>query len=344
MRKMMKKSLFIIGFCLLLILLSNSKVNAETVKNVTTIEELKTAFEEKTAIDGNTIKLTDNIILTDVVLDIKIPEITIDFNGKTIECKGNGGVRIFNKVTFKDSSTTNRVYWGGIIFNHKRSSSISVQPNAELIIDSGKFVDGGIATVGGKLYNAGKLTINDASFSTTRTEPAYKYNYMISLSRNSECVINRGEFSHTDTLIYIGDGRYSNNCKLTINGGNFNCLDSDAIEIHTFYPYVDKDNNKKIITPKITLNNCNIKATHTAISFWGGCTDEEFKNVDTKILTILGGTYTNSATSLGSTFEIRCYENPYTYFNPKDFVLQGGTFESLKKSIGAIRLLGPRKR
>lgn len=342
--RVLKVVVLILFFNLLILFFNQSSVKAVEVNTISTMEELKAAFGEKAIIDGSIIKLTDNIILEDSVLNIKIPEVIIDFNGKTIECKGNGGIGIYNKVTFKDSSTTNRLYWGGFIFNHEKNSSINVNINAELIINNGKFVDGGIATTGGKLYVAGKLTINDATFSTTRTEPAYKYNYMISLSSNSECVINSGEFSHSDSIIYIGGSKYSNKCKLTINGGNFNCLYTDAIEIMTFYPYVDKDNNKKIITPKITLNNCNINAKHTAIGFWGGCTDGEFKDADTKILTILGGTYKCSAASYGSVFEIRTYANPNTYFNPKDFVLQGGTFESLNNTNGAIRLIGPRKR
>lgn len=168
---------------------------------------------------------------------------------------------------------------------------------------------------------------------------------MISLGPESECIINNGEFSHTDTIIYVGGSQYSNKCKLTINGGNFNCLNTDVIKIYTFYPYENNtNNNKEVITPQIILNNCNMSAKHTAIGFWGGCTDDEFKDADTKILTILGGTYRCSEESLGDVFEIRTYSDPYTYFNPKDFVLQGGTFESLSNSTGAMRLLGPRKR
>ena len=344
MKKFLTYTLLILFFSFAILFFNQSSVNAAEESTVNTLEELKTALEEKAIIDGNTIKLIDNIILKDNVVDIKIPETIVDFNGKTIECSGTGGIRIFNKLTFKDTSTTNRLNWGGIIFNHERSSSITVWPGAELIIDNGKFVDGGIATTGGKIYVSGKLTINDAVFSTNRTEPAHEYNYMLRLGPDSECIVNGGEFSHTDTIIYIGGSKYSNNCKLTINAGNFNCSYGDAIEIYTFYPYVDTDGNKEVITPKITLNNCNIEATHTAIGFWGGCTDEEFRNENTQILTILGANYKSSKQNNGSPLEIRTYADPNTYFNPKDFVLQGGTFETLSDGLGAIRLLGPRKR
>lgn len=354
MKKIFKYVLSILFFSLIILFFNQTLVKAAETNTISTMEELKTAFGEKATIDGNIIKLTDNVTLQDDIFDIKIPEVVVDFNGRTIECKGNGYIRIYNKVTFKDSSTTNRLDWGGVIFNRDSGESINVCLNAELIIDSGNFIDVG-ARNSWNIYVSGKMKINDATFSTNRTEPEGQLHYMIYLGPDSECIINDGEFSSLDSIItiggsqyrndsiYTGDRHYSNRCKLTINGGNFNCLNSGAIDIKVFYPYVDKDNNKEIITPKITLNNCNINAKHTAIGFWGGCTDEEFKDADTKILTILGGTYTSSEESFGSAFEIRTYTTPNTYFNPKDFVLQGGTFESLG-SIGAMRLLGPRKR
>lgn len=340
MKKILKNVLMILLFSLTILFFYQSLVKAET-KKVSTTEELKTAFNGNATIDGNIIKLTNNIILKDDALNINIPELIIDFNGKTIECKEKAHLVILNNATFKDSSTSNRLEWGGIIFN---GGTINVWTNVELIINSGKFIDAG-ADTDSKVYVSGKLTINDATFSTTRTEPAYKYNYMIRLGAACECIINGGEFSHTDTIIYVGGSKYSNKCKLSINGGKFNCSNTDAIEIYTFYPDENKETGKKdVITPKITLNNCTINAKHTAIGFWGGCTDEEFKDVDTKILTILGGTYTSSEKSYGSPFEIRTYSDPNTYFNPKDFVLQGGTFESLNKSNAAMYLYGPCKR
>lgn len=350
--KVLKILLFIAILCLAFLFFNQSPVKATEAN---TIEELKAILGEKGIISGNTIKLTDNIVLKDEVLDIKVPEIILDFNGKKIECRENGYIKIHNKATFKDTSTKNRLDFGGVVFNRDNGESINVCSNAELIIDNGKFIDVGAKT-SWNVYVSGKMKINDATFSTNRTKPEGQLHNMIFLGPDSECIINNGEFSSMDSIItiggsqyindsiYTGDRHYSNKCKLTINGGSFNCLNSDAIDIKVFYPYVDADGNKEIITPKITLNNCNINAKHTAIGFWGGCTDVEFKDADTKILTILGGTYTSSKESYGSTFEIRTYANPNTYFNPKDFVLQGCTFESLNDSIGAMRLLGPNKR
>lgn len=339
MRKILRYVLMILFFSIVALFFTPSSTEATTT-TIKTMDELKTAFEGKATIEGNIIKLTDDLVIENVTLNIEISEVVIDFNGKMIECRKSGHIRVFNKATFKDSLNLSRLEWGGVNFN---GGSINVWTNAELIINNGKFIDGGVDT-DSKLYVGGKLIINDATFSTTRTEPAYEYNYMIRLGPGSECIVNGGEFSHTDTIIYVGGSKYSNNCKLSINGGKFNCLYGDAIKIYTFYPYVDADGNKEVITPKITLNNCNIEAKHTAIGIWGGCTDEEFKDENTQILTILGGTYQSSKQNNGSPLEIRTYADPYTYFNPKDFVLQGGTFETLSDGLGAIRLLGPRKR
>ncbi len=350
MKKVLRYVLIILLFGLVFLSLNQKTVNANEVIeivieniNINTMEELKTAFGGKATIDGNTIKLTENIVLTDNPLDIEIPEIVIDFNGKTIECKKYARISLYNKATFKDSSTTDRSKWGGIILNNESTDSIFVMDNAELVINSGRFIDGGTKTYS-KLSINGKITINDATFSTTRTESVYNYNTMISLSASAECIINGGEFYNTDSIIETGGSKYACGSKLTINGGSFKCLNSDAIRIYSFYPYVDGNNKKQLITPKIVLNNCKIEAKSTAIGFWGGCTDEEFKNADTKILTVNGGIYTGLETSQGSPLEIRTYADPKTYFNPKDFILKGGTFESLKDSVGAIKLYGPSKR
>lgn len=235
-------------------------------------------------------------------------------------------------------------------------AKIKVLENAELTIENGKFVAGNkdYNTYSRLLYIAGKLIINDATFSTERLKSVpYYENYMIFLDSNSECVINNGDFTNAETLIKIGnvpvwDGKdyyddiFFNKCKLTINGGKFSCLDESAIKIYAFYPYSE---NKEIVTPKIQLNNCDIKSKNSAIIFYGGCTEEEFVKENTKILTILGGTYTCSEQSTGAPIEIQTeHSDISTYFNPKDFVLQGGTFESLNNTNGALGLIGPRKR
>lgn len=115
MRRILKYVLLILLFSLAILFLNQLSVNAAEVITVNTLEELKTALgENDTIVEGNTIKLTDNVILEDF-LNVNIPELIIDFNGKTIEM--TSGIIIYNKVTFKDSSTADRFNWGGIIFN-----------------------------------------------------------------------------------------------------------------------------------------------------------------------------------------------------------------------------------
>lgn len=114
MKKILTYTLLILFFSFAILFFSQSSVNAAEESAVNTLEELKTALEEKAIIDGNTIRLTDNVILKDM-LNIKIPELIIDFNGKTIEMTST--MMIYNKITFKDSSTADRFNWGGIIFN-----------------------------------------------------------------------------------------------------------------------------------------------------------------------------------------------------------------------------------
>lgn len=112
--KLLKIVLFMAILCLAILFLNQLSVNAAEVSTVNTLEELKTALEENAIVEGSTIKLTDNVILKDF-LNVKIPELIIDFNGKTIEM--TSGMIIYNKVTFKDSSTADRFSFGGIIFN-----------------------------------------------------------------------------------------------------------------------------------------------------------------------------------------------------------------------------------
>lgn len=136
MKKILKISLFIIVFCLLLILFSNSKVQA-VVETVTTVQQLQAVMgaTEYSTIDGTTLKITDNFTwnLTDDV-DIKIPELIIDFNGKEIKIENIAifsTIRIEGKVIFKDSQGEK----GGIYCN----TIIAVNEGSELIIENGQY-------------------------------------------------------------------------------------------------------------------------------------------------------------------------------------------------------------
>lgn len=328
MKKYFKYVMLISFFSFAILLLNQSSVEATTIKTISTMEELKTAFEGKATIEGNTIKLTDNVILKDNPLGIEISEMVLDFNGKTIECKDSGAIYLYKKATLKDSSTTDRTNWGGIKF-FSRAAYIKVEENAELIIDNGQFIDNYSNLNNEIVLVMGKLKINDATFSTIRTEIEEGWSRsMIALRENSETVINNGNFSNIDKIIGVepSNGSDKNNSKLTINGGNFKSLEKTPISIDSLYPYKDENNNKKVITPKIVLNNCYVEGKYEALEFSGGCTDEEFRNVDTKVITILGGTYICSEYGYAA-FEIHTKVDDGCYFNPKDFVIKNGTFD-----------------
>ena len=325
MKKFLKYILIILFFSLIILFFNQTLVKATTLKDINTMEELKNAFEEKATIEGNKIKLTDNVIIKDNAYNIKIPELIIDFNGKTIECKET--IYICNKTILEDNSTKDGSNWGGIIFS--TNNSVDVREGAELIINNGKYIDSD-KDKNIMLYVEGKLTINDAIFSTNKTTDFMFKNTMINLGANCEVVINNGNFTHVSKIIDDSTESlaYEHNYKLTINGGSFISTGKmpGTIGISSIYPYVDENNNKEIITPKVVLNNCYVENDYIAVEFTGGSTEEEFKDADTNILNILGGTYKCSEKGIAA-LHISNNLSPLTYFNTKDVVIENGTFE-----------------
>ena len=139
MKKILKISLFIIVFCLLLILFSNSKVQAADVVTVTTVQELQevmgaTAYS---TIDETTLKITDNFTWTiSNDIEIKIAELTIDFNGKEIRIENN----VHNKLGLNNNITLTE---GKVILNDSQGKTggiycignfINVKNNSEYLL------------------------------------------------------------------------------------------------------------------------------------------------------------------------------------------------------------------
>ena len=108
------------------------------------------------------------------------------------------------------------------------------------------------------------------------------------------------------------------------NSARYKRYQREITEVVEFY--VDEDNNKQIITPKVILNNCYVENDYIAIEFTGGSTEEEFKDVDTNILNILGGTYKCSEKGIAA-LHVSNNLSPFTYFNTKDVVIEKGVFE-----------------
>ena len=135
--KLLKKVLFLTFLCFSILLLVQPKASAETV-NITTVQELQEAMGATaySTIEGTTLKITDNFTwtITDDV-DIKIPELIIDFNGKELKIENISifsTIKIEDKVIFKDSQGEN----GGIYCN----TIIAVNEGAELIIENGTYI------------------------------------------------------------------------------------------------------------------------------------------------------------------------------------------------------------
>lgn len=212
MKQILKTSLFIFVFGLLMIIFSNSKVKAVT-KTVTTIQELQEAMGAipYSTIEGTTLKITDNFTCsTPYEIDAKIPELTIDFNGKEIrienEQKTNLGIRLSEgKITLKDSQGET----GGI---YSTGNFMYLEYGTELIIENGKYTAGHVQKVenglitnldNGLIKNqGGNITIKNGKFDTVK--------YAILLECNSgKTVIDNGNFTGNGYFVEVRSRRNS---------------------------------------------------------------------------------------------------------------------------------------
>ena len=199
MKKFFKANLFILGFSLLLLFLNTSKVDA-TVKTLKTLQELQETMgaTEHSIIDGTTLKITSNFswtIPTEDNNNIKIPQLTIDFNGKEIKVlndkETNIGIHLLEgKVIFKDSQEGT----GGIF---SKGNFICLDNQSELLIENGKYTAGHVQEI-----NNGLITnIDNGLFK----------------NQGGIITVKNGEFDTLEHAILF-------KCeagKLTINNGNF---------------------------------------------------------------------------------------------------------------------------
>ena len=212
MKKLLKTSLFIMGFCLLFLFLNNSKVQAAS-KTITTIQELQEAMGAipYSTIEGTTLKITDNFTYsTPYEIDVKIPELTIDFNGKEIRIENdqttNLGIRLSEgKITLKDSQGET----GGI---YSTGNFIYLEHGTELIIENGKYtaghvqeVDNGLITNldNGLIKNqGGNITIENGNFDTIEDAILLECN-------SGKTVINNGNFTGKGYFVEVRSRRNS---------------------------------------------------------------------------------------------------------------------------------------
>lgn len=319
MKKVLKYVL-LISFLSLAFLFCNQTTVKAVEQNVKTMEQLKGIFGEEGVIVGNVFKLTNNVTIeTDKSFNIEIPgEVIIELNGKTLQIMGNSLMGIENKTTFRDSLDTGCIKFIGETYG---AYGIMVRSNGDLTIQNVNIINNNRITL---VNTSGKLTINNSNFTTNcnnETLKEYvKLGRMFRLMGKSETVINGGNFHSISSIITAASD--PNMCKLNINGGNYEVTDGySAIDVTVTYPYVDENNEKKLIVPKIVLNNCNISHSFgSAVKLHTIYTDEI--TADTKIITILGGTYKGTVAPLHITAQGK-------YLNTNDIVIQNGIFENI---------------
>ena len=222
MKKMLKISLFIIGFCITLILLSNSKVQAAN-ETVTTVQELQEIMgaAECSVIEGTTLKITKNFtwkLINDVY--IKNPELTIDFNGNEIRVENS---IIYNKIVLKE---------GTIILKDSKGESggffwtnhfLDLEYNTKLIIENGQYKlanedekNGVILNNNVIQNNGGTITVKDGEFKCIMECQIFQV-------CSGKMIINNGDFQGKGSIITVT--RNSNqeqiSSEIIINNGKF---------------------------------------------------------------------------------------------------------------------------
>lgn len=206
----LKIVLFIAILCLAILFFSQTKVSAKTVI-VTTLQELQEIMgaTSYSTIEGTTLKITDNFTwnLTDDV-DMRIPELTIDFNGKEMRIENdkrtNLGIHLSEgKVILKDSQGET----GGI---YSIGNFIYLEHDTELIIENGQYtaghvqeIDNGLITNidNGLIKNqGGNITVKNGKFNTTE--------YAILFNCNSgKLIINDGNFTGKGYFVEVRSRR-----------------------------------------------------------------------------------------------------------------------------------------
>lgn len=198
MKKILKTSMFFIGISLLLMILSNLKVQA-AVRTITTVQELQEALgaTEHSIIEGTTLKITDNFTWTiPNDIDMHVTELTIDFNGKQIRIENNkrtnlGLHLVEGKVILKDSKGEN----GGI---YCTGNFIYLGYDTELIIENGKYTAGHVQEISNGLITnidngliknqGGNITVENGEFDTIEDAQLFNCN-------SGKLIINNGKFT-----------------------------------------------------------------------------------------------------------------------------------------------------
>lgn len=197
MKKVFKYVLLILSLSFLLLIAFSIKVQAATTIN--SIEALQATMGASaySTIEGTTIKINKDFtwkITNDYYLNI--PELTIDFNGKTIRIENDktnnlGLHTIESKVVLKDSNGDT----GGV---YSIGNFLSVGYNSNLVVENGTYTAGHVQIIDNGLItntdhglfksNGGTITIKNGVFDTTE-------NAILFQCSSGKLIINNGRFT-----------------------------------------------------------------------------------------------------------------------------------------------------
>lgn len=265
MKKILRISLLISSFCLLLLCLNNSKVQATTV-TVTTVKELQEAMgaTEYSTIDGTTLKITNNFTWTiSNDIDMNITEMTIDFNGKEIRIENNKqtnlGINLLKgKVIFKDLQGET----GGV---YSKGNFIQLGQGTELIIENGQYTaahvqeanNGLITNIDNGLIrnNGGNITVKNGKFKTLS-------HAILFVIRGGKTVIDNGYFTGQGEIVEATGGYSREQTDIIINDGEFDLKFTDVLNLNAGGTPI-----------RVVLNGGNVKTSNASCIMMNGHSD-----------------------------------------------------------------------
>lgn len=280
MKRVLKISLFIIVFCLLVIFFSSSKVQAaaETITTIQGLQEIIGATDYST-INGTTLRITNDFTwsVPDNNIELKIPMLTIDFNGKKIKIenskKADLGIYLSEgKVILKDSCGET----GGI---HSTGNFIYLDEGAELIIENGTYEidhiqikeNGVITNVDNGLImnDGGSVTVKKGRFNTISYTTLFRI-------RSGKTIIDDGKFEGKGCIMHAMGGSNYENAEIIVNGGKFDLVGGSILWLFA------EGSTKNVI-----LNGGHVKTTNNHCIGINGSSD--LNETKTKITLTLNG-------------------------------------------------------
>ena len=258
---------------------------------------------------GGTVTLTEDVVLTEPLVVSNGAVMVLDLNGNSL--------------------TGQFVNEGELIIKGEGSISndadYAVENTGVLVIDAADF-----SGLGGIRSNAGKVTINGGSFTASSDWNKGTYNHILKV-KNTEAVINGGEFDATVGGTTNAMINVSENAVLTINGGSFKNVNGT---IPQFAPYMFtyEENGKLVINDGTFYGGWRFNGVTTTTDIYGGdfavsYDGQSFHASSTHVLTVYGGKF---STDNGAKL------NPTAYVAEGFVVKNSGTSYSVFPDVDGV--------